>query len=1188
MVGIIMDTADANTKIVGGGGKSATQWPSFRVTPPDPVLGRKEMSPEQTLVEFISTSAAYHGVKRQQMRTLEWDLLKVFPNNIMPANAAAWFMAKRKFYMNQPLDQQLLPFLLKKYPDKFQIKRNQVFFLEKYSKETAKRKLQYLVQYGINAYFAHKADEYGVYFFDPYYYENTEPFHESLRQTTNKPNAHRSKLVPEYFNIYKDQFKFEQHSPYLVSISKQPGVRVVTNTTGVIVSMVNNQYGFIKFGSSEKALFCAKSLFRDGWQFTGDPLRLPAMQFDGYQIPGGGSHGEQQYTWYAVLVWCGRKPSPKFCSTTDDLNSTPVFRVPGGDNSEDGGMQGKKLRQPSSSMMIGQVIEIRKNGAIVSVRDDSEEKVYVPGWRHESQSKRGVWLTTLTGENLGLRDLVAYYVDTNNTKQGYHAVGKNVMVLKEYEEVEVNSRKKNRRASSAYSSRMRGVSEESDDYEPRQRTRYDDSDDDSYDDTELEVDDSELEWLERDIESIIETEPPEAKTLKLLVEVKSALVGARELSGRKTTPTPTRGKTTPSPGPDSGVASKETTPRIDMSGGYQPLPDQEQSFGRLKAALANLDDYHSEDDDDYRPGQDIDQEETTQDSSGLSDSSGFLVHSGIMRRNRMSSMASSGTSDLEGGKYVPYWAKAVQQPMVWCAHTNKFLVLDLGYKEERDWDYCPPFTEDEESEEEDEEDLETLKKEAEEPLDRDLLDGKHRIAGAVTKPPQIVITPPKKEKGDEVSEPEDRAKEPVGGLKERVEGSGEAIDAEQEIVTLEDTSGEDKSEGDGGEGDKSGENDAAAVGEAKLWIREMTKDLEEGYDSDKDPEWVPPSIIEDIDLDYDEVNEEDCAISDGEVEHLQEDMKKTLEPGPDLPLLMCGCVEDKEMEAEHPDKRTAVNLSPESGLTPAMKKLRLSGQTTKDQEDVKKVEEKVSKLKLSDLENNEKEDGKKAEDEDGTKPKPEAPAGEKVDDGEGSKTKPEAPKPKRTTPKKTKVKVGEKEKVKSPTEKVEKSPKRVPEKVTKSPEKTKTPAKDKVDVKEAKAPVKDKVDVKEAKAPVKDKADVKEVKAPVKEKADVKEAKAPVKDKADVKEAKAPVKDKADVKEVKAPVKDKADVKEAKEKAKTPVKDKLEKAKTDKSEKTGEKGGSPDKGSKVKNGKSPKKGESAEKRKKSEDGAKEK
>ena len=83
-----------------------------------------------------------------------------------------------------------------------------------------------------------------MYFFDPFYYENTEPFHESLRQTTNKPNAHRSKLIPEYFNTYKDQFKFDQHSPYLVSISKQPGVKVVTNTTGVIVSMVNNQVRF--------------------------------------------------------------------------------------------------------------------------------------------------------------------------------------------------------------------------------------------------------------------------------------------------------------------------------------------------------------------------------------------------------------------------------------------------------------------------------------------------------------------------------------------------------------------------------------------------------------------------------------------------------------------------------------------------------------------------------------------------------------------------------------------------------------------------------------------------------------------------------------------------------------------------------------------------------------------------------
>jgi len=50
------------------------------------------------------------------------------------------------------------------------------------------------------------------------------------------------------------------------------------------VSMVNNQYGFLKFGSGQKALFCAKGLYRDGWQYTGDPLRLPAMYFDAYQV----------------------------------------------------------------------------------------------------------------------------------------------------------------------------------------------------------------------------------------------------------------------------------------------------------------------------------------------------------------------------------------------------------------------------------------------------------------------------------------------------------------------------------------------------------------------------------------------------------------------------------------------------------------------------------------------------------------------------------------------------------------------------------------------------------------------------------------------------------------------------------------------------------------------------------------
>ena len=80
----------------------------------------------------------------------------------------------------------------------------------------------------------------------------------------------------------KAQFVYKQNTAHLASISRQgSNVKVVTNCTGVIVSMINSQYGFIKFGAGEKALFSAKSLFKDGWQFSGDPLRLPAMKFDG-------------------------------------------------------------------------------------------------------------------------------------------------------------------------------------------------------------------------------------------------------------------------------------------------------------------------------------------------------------------------------------------------------------------------------------------------------------------------------------------------------------------------------------------------------------------------------------------------------------------------------------------------------------------------------------------------------------------------------------------------------------------------------------------------------------------------------------------------------------------------------------------------------------------------------------------
>ena len=39
-----------------------------------------------------------------------------------------------------------------------------------------------MIEQGLLAYFNHKVDEYGVYFFDPDYYEKTEPFLANLRE----------------------------------------------------------------------------------------------------------------------------------------------------------------------------------------------------------------------------------------------------------------------------------------------------------------------------------------------------------------------------------------------------------------------------------------------------------------------------------------------------------------------------------------------------------------------------------------------------------------------------------------------------------------------------------------------------------------------------------------------------------------------------------------------------------------------------------------------------------------------------------------------------------------------------------------------------------------------------------------------------------------------------------------------
>jgi len=809
------------------------QWPEFKVTQPDPVLGeifsgKGSLTPEQTLVEFISTSAAFHGVKKQPLRTLEWDLLKVLPFNVMPANAAAWYMAKRKFYMNQSFDQQLLPYLLKKYPEKFKVIGTQVIFLEVYTQEVAKMKLKYLVQYGLNAYFSHKSDEYGVYFFDPLYYENTEPFHESLRQCSSRPNMqNRSKLVSSYFNCsgMKDQFKYQQHSAYLVSICKQPGVKIVTNMTGIIISMINNQYGFIKFGSGETALFCCKSLFKDGWQFTGDPLKLPAMKFDGYQIQGGGVRGDQAYSWYAVLVWCGRRPSPKFCSTAEDLNSTPVFREGRLQRMSVGGSPiigegSKKLRQPSSSMMVGKVSEIRRNGAVLKVRDDSMDKVFVPGWKRQLANSSGIWLSTMSGECIGLGDMVAYYVDTEDIRPGYTAVGKNVMVLKECEELLEKGDRQGRRRKST--ERSAGA-----DYDVGEMSgedvikRLEGSDDDSG--PEEDISDGELDWLEIDIGTMIAKEDPQAKTLKLLTDVQTQLKSVRR----------------------RGTKFSKGGNKATFRSGYTPMTNNANSFWRMKKMLSSVEaGYSSGSDPDYEPGDDVEiiskprDESETVESSFTSEGDGSVGVDEFTRKKLISTVSSATVgmrSDRvraeSGGKLLPFWVRAVSAPEKFDAEMEKFVPIDKIYSEVRDPDYDWPETdiELEASDEDSDGDLDILIKEANEELPIDIKEGKYRATGKIVSPVKVVLTPSKE--GDE--EPED------------------------EILTLE-------------------SEDESLVKEKNpnLWEKELLlTEQPEDYDSDDDPEFVPLAVIYDTDLDYDEYSDGADEITEDEVKQLTGDQE---------------------------------------------------------------------------------------------------------------------------------------------------------------------------------------------------------------------------------------------------------------------------------------------------------------------------
>ncbi len=72
--------------------------------------------------------------------------------------------------------------------------------------QAAKSKLQFLVHYGLFAYFSHKVDEYGVYFFDPLFYETREPFRTNLLLATGLVGD-KKKLTSYYFRKYKSVTK---------------------------------------------------------------------------------------------------------------------------------------------------------------------------------------------------------------------------------------------------------------------------------------------------------------------------------------------------------------------------------------------------------------------------------------------------------------------------------------------------------------------------------------------------------------------------------------------------------------------------------------------------------------------------------------------------------------------------------------------------------------------------------------------------------------------------------------------------------------------------------------------------------------------------------------------------------------------------------------------------------------------
>ena len=108
--------------------------------------------------------------------------------------------------------------------------------------------------------------------------------------------------------------------------------------------------------------------------------------------------------------------------------------------------------------------------------------------------------------------------------------------------------------------------------------------------TDEEVTDGELEWLEKDLETIMVKEDPKTKTSKLLKDVHSQLNATRGETKKK-----------------SPVHKKSGGGMKKLKTGYTPMKSTNEDFWRMKRLLAAVETaaYHSDSDPDYEPGDEV-------------------------------------------------------------------------------------------------------------------------------------------------------------------------------------------------------------------------------------------------------------------------------------------------------------------------------------------------------------------------------------------------------------------------------------------------------------------------------------------------------------------------------------------------------------------------------------------------------